>query len=101
MILDIFALIVLFILLAFGIALVVVLGPLPGKIAKQRNHPQADAIQVMGWIGLITLGLLWLIALIWAYTKPSQPGSADSQLAERMSLLENQLQQLTAGGKNS
>ena len=101
MILDIFALIVLFILIAFGIALVVVLGPLPGKIAKQRNHPQADAIQVMGWIGLITLGLLWLIALIWAYTKPSQSGSADSQLAKRVSSLENQLQQLTAGGENS
>lgn len=101
MILDIFALIVLFITIACGIALVVVLGPLPGKIAKQRNHPQADAIQVMGWIGLITLGLLWLIALIWAYTKPFQSGSADSQLAKRVSSLENQLQQLTAGGENS
>ena len=101
MILDIFALIVLLILIAFGIVLLVVLGPLPGKIAKQRNHPQADAIQVMGWIGLITLGLLWLIALIWAYTKPSRSGSADSRLAERVSALENQLQQLTAGGKNA
>ena len=101
MILDIFALIVLFVLIACAIILVVVLGPLPGKIAKQRNHPQADAIQVMGWIGLITMGLFWLIALIWAYTKPFQYGSADFRLAERMSSLENQLQQLTTGGKNS
>ena len=101
MILDVFALVVLFILVALGIALVVVLGPLPGKIAKQRNHPQTEAIQVMGWIGLITLGVPWLIALIWAYTKPFQSGSAYSQLAERVSSLENQLQQLTAGEKDS
>jgi hypothetical protein len=101
MILDIFALVVLLILISLCIALVVVLGPLPGKIAKQRNHPQADAIQVMGWIGLITLGVAWLIALIWAYTKPFQSGSGDSQLAERVSSLENQLQQLTEGGKDS
>ena len=101
MILDIFALIVLFILVTLGVALVVVLGPLPGKIAKQRNHPQTEAIQVMGWIGLITLGVPWLIALIWAYTKPFQAGFADAQLTERVSSLENQLQQLTAGGKDS
>jgi len=101
MILDIFALVVLFILVALGIALVVVLGPLPGKIARQRNHPQTDAIQVMGWIGFITLGIPWLIALIWAYTKPFQYCSAYSQLAERVSSLENQLQQLTEGGKDS
>jgi hypothetical protein len=101
MILDIFALVVLTILIALCIALVVVLGPLPGKIAKQRNHPQADAIQVMGWIGLITLGVPWLIALVWAYTKPFQSGSPDSLLAERVSSLENQLQQLTEGGKDS
>ena len=100
MILDIFALLVLLILLALCIALVVVLGPLPGKIAKQRNHPQTDAIQVMGWIGLITLGVPWLIALVWAYTRPFQSDSAYSQLAERVSSLENQLQKLTAGGKD-
>ena len=64
-------------------------------------HPQADAIQVLGWIGLITLGVPWLIALVWAYTKPFQSGSADSQLAERVNALENQLQQLTEGGKDS
>jgi len=101
MILDIFALVVLLILIGLCIALVVVLGPLPGKIAKQRNHPQADAIQVMGWIGLIIMGVPWLIALVWAYTKPFQSGSGDPQLAERVSSLENQLLKLTAGGKDS
>ena len=101
MILDLAALIVLMVLVALAIVVIVKLGPLPGKIAKQRNHPQADAIQVLGWIGLITLGPVWLIALVWAYTKPFQSGSADFQLSERVSALENQLQQLIEGGKNS
>ena len=57
MFLDIFALIVIGILVGFVIWLVVLLGPMPGNIAKQRGHPQADAVNVLGWIGVITLGL--------------------------------------------
>jgi len=41
---------------------------LPGKIAEKRRHPQTDAIRVSGWVGLITLGVFWPLALIWAYT---------------------------------
>ncbi|MDX2349906.1 MAG: DUF3302 domain-containing protein [Porticoccus sp.] len=98
MILDVFALVVLIVLIALCIALVVMLGPLPGKIAKKRNHAQADAIQVMGWIGLVT-GVVWLIALVWAYTKPSPSNQGESQLAERVSSLEKQVQQLISGGQ--
>ena len=43
---------------------------LPGRIARQRNHPQADAIAVCGWCGAITLGILSPLAFIWAYTNP-------------------------------
>jgi hypothetical protein len=70
--LDIFALIVLLVLLATAIAAWAVLGMLPGRIARSRNHPQADAITVCGWWGVITLGLLCPLAFIWAYTKPTQ-----------------------------
>ena len=56
MILDIFALVVMGILVAVVIWLVVLLGPLPGKIAAERGHRQADAIRVLGWIGLHVLG---------------------------------------------
>ena len=66
MVLDIFALIVMAVLIVVVIWLVVLLGPLPGKIARERGHPQADAIFVLGWIGLITLGVAWLVALVWA-----------------------------------
>ena len=69
--LDIFALIVLLVLIICGLAVWAMLGMFPGKIARQRNHPQADAINVCGWWGAITMGLLSPIAFIWAYTNPA------------------------------
>ena len=37
------------------------LGGLPGAIARARHHPQADAINICGWLGIITL-VLWPLA---------------------------------------
>ena len=68
--LDIFALIVLIILIVTGLAAWAMLGMFPGKIARERNHPQADAISACGWWGAITMGILSPIAFIWAYTNP-------------------------------
>ena len=67
---DIFALIVLITLVLSASAIWVILGMLPGRIARQRNHPQADAIAICGWWGVITMGLLLPVAWIWAYTNP-------------------------------
>jgi uncharacterized BrkB/YihY/UPF0761 family membrane protein len=67
--LDIFALIVLLVLAVTLIVLVGVLGALPGRIARRRKHPQADAIAVGGWLGLLFFGVLWPLAMIWAYTR--------------------------------
>jgi hypothetical protein len=67
--LDIFALIVLVTLFATGGVAAVILGGLPGKVARERGHPQADAIAVAGWLGLLGFGVFWPLALIWAYTK--------------------------------
>ena len=53
MVLDIFAFIVIIVLVAVVIWLVSLLGPMPGNIARQRKHPQADAIRVLGRITLI------------------------------------------------
>ena len=69
--LDIFALIVLIVLVVAALAIWAMLGMYPGKIARQRNHPQADAIAVCGWWGAITLGILTPLAFIWAYTNPN------------------------------
>jgi amino acid transporter len=68
--LDIFALIVLIVLAAAVIAIWAILGMMPGRIARERNHPQAEAINVCGWWGVITMGLLLPVAWIWAYTNP-------------------------------
>ena len=68
--LDIFAVIVLIVLLAAIVVVFVVLAMLPGKIAKSRNHPQADAINAGGWLGALFGGILWPIILIWAFTVP-------------------------------
>ncbi len=101
-ILDIFTFIVLAVLLAVAIFCFMKLGELPGKIASNRNHPQADAIMICGWLGVLTLGLLWPIAIIWAYTRPTNqlnkvttdPGDRINDidlLNERIDGLEEQL----------
>ena len=66
--LNIFALFVLIVLLVAAVASLVALAILPGRIARQRKHPQADAIRVCGWWGVLTLGILLPLAYIWAYT---------------------------------
>ena len=96
MILDIFALIVMGILIAVIIVAVVKLGPLPGNIAKKRGHPQADAINVLGWIGIITMGVSWLIALVWAYTRSAEQQA--EYLSERVATLESELAALKTDG---
>jgi hypothetical protein len=39
----------------------------PGKIAKERNHPQLAAIEVTSLLGLLIFPL-WMAALVWAYS---------------------------------
>jgi hypothetical protein len=92
--LDYFTFVVLAVLIGAGLYLAFILGELPGKIAAQRGHPQTDAIRVAGWFGLLTLGILWPLALIWAYTKPGSrrdsaalPDELDA-LRERVASLE-------------
>ncbi len=94
---DIFALIVMAILLAVVIWLVVLLGSMPGNIAKKRGHPQTEAIQVLGWIGIITLGISWFIAIVWAYTNPVGDSSTNVALDARIQAIESQLEQLQSG----
>ncbi len=39
----------------------------PGRIAKERGHPQLEAIEVTSLLGLIIFPL-WMLALVWAYS---------------------------------
>lgn len=89
--LEIFALIVLGVLIAAVIWLVVIIGRIPGNMARAANHPQAEAINLLAWIGLLTLGLGWFVALVWAKTTPIAPGP---QLEQRVGELEARLAEL-------
>src|SRR5271154_5875981 len=54
---------------AFLTVAVLVLG-LPGRIAIARKHPDAIAINMMGWLGFLAV-VPWMQAFIWAF-KPTQ-----------------------------
>ena len=98
MFLDIFSLIVIALLLGFVIWLVVFLGNIPGDIARKRNHPQSEAISALGWIGLITMGIGWFVAIVWAYHKPD---ATDTGLQKRVDEMEDQIRQLQEEGGES
>ena len=71
---DVFAWIVLIVLIATLVAIFVALGMMPGHIARRRGHPWAQAIAVGGWAALIFGGVFWPLVLIWAYVDtPAKP----------------------------
>jgi len=84
---DIIAFVVFGVLVVAVVVVVATLGSLPGKIARKRGHPQAAAITVAGWLGLAAGGLLWPLALIWAFLKPAASGPPPS--APRSARLED------------
>jgi len=51
------------------ILIIVFVGGLPGRIAVSRRHPDAQAVTVMGWAGLLAVWP-WMQAFIWAF-KPT------------------------------
>jgi hypothetical protein len=53
-----------------GIAVFWLVHILPEKIAEERRHPQAKAIQTLCILSLFFGGLLWPLAWLWAYSKP-------------------------------
>ena len=64
---DIFAWIVLLVLVATLVAIFVALGMMPGRIARKRRHPWAEAVAVGSWATLIFGFVFWPLVLIWAY----------------------------------
>ena len=64
-------LLILFSVIIIALAIIFV-HTMPGKIARSRNHPQAEAIEITSLLGLLVFPL-WMASLIWAYIKPTQP----------------------------
>ena len=53
-----------------GITVFWILHIWPEKVAEQKDHPQAAAIQALCLMSLVFGGLLWPLAMLWAYMKP-------------------------------
>lgn len=87
-----------FVLAIIGAA--VAIASLPGQIARQRKHPQAAAINVCGWFGLPT-GVLWVAAMVWAYTKEREAASRrdPTTLSQRLKQLEATVARIEASTK--
>ena len=64
---DIFAWIVLVVLIAMLVAIFVLIGMLLGMVARKRNHPWAEAVSIGGWVTLIFGFVFWPLVMIWAY----------------------------------
>ncbi len=60
---------VIFALIGAGLTVAVFILGLPGRIAIARKHPDADAINTMGWLGFMAV-VPWMQAFMWAF-KPT------------------------------
>jgi hypothetical protein len=76
--LDIMTIAIILIVVAVNLFFLLWLAALPGRIARDRGHPQGDAINVCGWLSLVTLFATWPIALIWAYSRPVSVAVSDA-----------------------
>lgn len=85
---------------------------LPEMVAEKKQHPQKGAIQVLCLLSLVFGGLLWPIAWLWAYTKPTSyklaygtdkhddffrdPENGHSQKPLELAVVDDELSQLKA-----
>ncbi|KQV81926.1 DUF3302 domain-containing protein [Rhizobium sp. Root1220] len=76
---DVFAWIVLIVLVASTLFVVIFLAMLPGMIARRRNHPWKEAVAVGGWVTLFLGFVLWPVVLIWAYVDVPRNGAREHQ----------------------
>lgn len=66
---DYVAFAAIFTMVIAGLAIAVFILGLPGRIAISRKHPEAEAVNLMGWAGCLAV-VPWIKALGWAF-KPT------------------------------
>ena len=79
-----------------GLAFLVWLAGLPGRIAIARKHPDAEAVMIMGYSGFL-VAVPWIQAFIWAF-KPTDIVDIrrfPDQEAGRKMIMERMLQLVT------
>lgn len=67
---DYLTFLTMFLVVAAVIAIWVFLAGLPGRIALSRKHPEAEAVKLLGYAGLLPTIYPWVQAFIWAF-KPT------------------------------
>ncbi len=68
--LDLITLAIILIVVATTVAFILWLASLPGKVARSRGYAQAEAVNVAGWLSLLTFLTAWPLVLVWAYFRP-------------------------------
>jgi len=114
-VLDVVSLIILAILVVGALLLVLIVAAIPGKLAKTRHSPWAEAINVAGWIGVL-LPPIWMLALIAAFFRPhagegaqiaisqdetTELAAAIANISKRIATLQNNMHALSAGAAGS
>ncbi|MBA2117034.1 DUF3302 domain-containing protein [Bremerella alba] len=98
---TLFAWFVIAVLFFVVVAAIVAVGSLPGRLARQRNHPHADAINAASWIGLALGGIAWPIAFVWAFIPFGNEASAGNDEVETLRKQVAQLQAELSSLKNA
>ena len=62
--------VILVVIFTIAVVIYIELAGMPGKTARERGHPHVDAINLLGWIGLLLGVAPWLVAMLWARTQP-------------------------------
>lgn len=99
---DYFAWFVLIVIVVSIVVVFVALAMLPGKTARKNNHPNAEAINWAGWLGmLLTAGVLWAVAMVWANMRPFGDKALAEQNDELKARVADLEAQLATGGDES
>ncbi|MEL0584050.1 MAG: DUF3302 domain-containing protein [Candidatus Thiodiazotropha sp. (ex. Lucinoma kazani)] len=106
MFLDYIALFLVCFVVVFFFYAIIVIHDIPYEIAVHRNHPHQDAIHVAGWVSLFTLHAIWPFLWIWSTLYREDRGwgfkhqdlinDKESEVSDKSTLLEKQVQDLTA-----
>jgi Protein of unknown function (DUF3302) len=87
---------VIIVLIVSAAIFVIWVAGLPGRIAIARKHPDAEAVKLMGWAGLLT-AIPWIQAFIWAY-KPTEIVDIRRFPPEERDEIERNIARLRANG---
>jgi hypothetical protein len=89
---DYLAFAAMFLMVVAGLAVAVFVLGTPGRIAIARKHPEAEAVNLMGWAGFLAV-VPWMKALGWAF-KPTDvidvrylPGQEQRNINEEIARL--------------